>query len=162
MRVGEICCRDVVTAEQDETVLEVAKSMRLLDAREVVVVGREGGRRRPLGILTDRGIVVDLLACGIDVNTTCVAEVMERDLHLLHEEEELAEVLATLGTSGRLDLPVVNRLGDLVGLLRRSDLLELLGEQLAVLISLSGDAEPPCRESDVSPGRLAAGRPPME
>jgi len=163
MRVGEICDRNVVTAELDESVLDVARSMRLQGVREVLVVGREGGRRRPLGVLTDRSIVVDLLAREIDLKRAVVAEVMDRDLLLLHEDEELPDALAALRSTRQLWLPVVNGLGDLVGRLGRDDLLEILGEQLSALLSLSGDgAGGSGRDETAVAGRMISRRPPMD
>jgi len=60
---------------------------------------------------------------------------------MLHEDEGLSDAIALLRITDRRCLPVVNGLGDLVGLLTRDDVLEFLGEHLAGLLSLTGDFE---------------------
>jgi len=140
MRVGDFC-RSVATAERDDTVLDVARIMRQQGVREVVVVAREGGRRRPLGVLTDREIVTELVAEQRDLEQTPVCGVMDTGLQLLHEDEGLSDAIAMLRSIDRRCLPVVNGLGDLVGLLTRDHVLEFLGEQFAGLLSLGGEVE---------------------
>lgn len=63
MTVGEICNRRVVIAHKRDTILEAATRIRDFHVGTLVVVeDREGSLRVPVGILTDRDIVVGVLA----------------------------------------------------------------------------------------------------
>jgi len=146
MKVGDFCKRQVVTVERDETILDAAKLMRWHSVGEVVAIDREGGRRSPLGVLTDREIVVEFLAQEIDVSKVSVGEVMDLDLQVVSEEEGLIELVASMRTRGVQRLPVVNARGDLVGILTLDDVMEVLEEQLASLVGLLGSERLPERD----------------
>jgi CBS domain-containing protein len=79
MTVGEICTRSVVTASPTETIVEAARRMRDRHVGDLVVV--TDGELRPLGMLTDRDIVVSAVAQSADrLSSLLVADVMSRDL----------------------------------------------------------------------------------
>ena len=64
--IGEICNRDVVVASRDMTVAAAAQLMRHDHVGTLVVCDRlDGGRRVPVGIVTDRDIVVEVVAPNI-------------------------------------------------------------------------------------------------
>ena len=146
MKVGELCNRQAVTVERDEMILDAAKQMRWHQVGEVVVIDRQGGRRRPLGLLTDHDIVVEALAQDIDVSRVAVGDLIDGDLHLANEEDGLFEVLASLRTRGTRCVPVVNGRGDLVGILTLDEVMEVLGEQLMMLVGLLGQERAQERE----------------
>ena len=64
MTVGELCNRAVVFAREEETVREAARRMRDMHVGDLVIVREEDGRRVPVGIVTDRDLVVGPLAAG--------------------------------------------------------------------------------------------------
>jgi len=80
MTIGEICVRDVVTATRDTPVLEAARLMRSRHVGDIVVV--ESGKRGPVpvGIVTDRDIVVGIISPGIEVAGLTMGDIMGRDL----------------------------------------------------------------------------------
>ena len=65
MTVGKFCNRDVIIAEKERTVIEVAKLMRHHHVGDVVIVSSNGNGTKPIGILTDRDIVIELVACDV-------------------------------------------------------------------------------------------------
>ena len=60
--VGEVCVREVVFGRPEESVLEIAKRMREHHVGTVVLVREEGDTRTPVSIVTDRDIVVEVVA----------------------------------------------------------------------------------------------------
>ena len=58
MTCGEFCNRQVVIARRDERVAEAARRLRDFHVGTLIVVAEQDGRRIPVGILTDRDLVV--------------------------------------------------------------------------------------------------------
>jgi len=66
MPISEICNREVVIVQRHNTILEAAQLMRQHHVGDVVVVEERGGVRVPVGIVTDRDLVVEIMAPAID------------------------------------------------------------------------------------------------
>lgn len=66
MSVSEICNRRVVVMQRDETVSEAAKLMRQHHVGAVVVVEDRNGIRVPVGIVTDRDLIMEIMAFELD------------------------------------------------------------------------------------------------
>ncbi len=66
MPIGEICNRDTVIVKRDDTALEAAKLMRQHHVGDVVVVEERDGAQIPVGIVTDRDLVVEIMATELD------------------------------------------------------------------------------------------------
>jgi len=60
MTAGEYCNREVVITGQDASVTEAAMLMRHHHVGDIVVVEKQGGKTLPIGIITDRDIVVEV------------------------------------------------------------------------------------------------------
>ena len=133
MTVGEICTRQVVTVCPDEGVLDVARLMRDKHVGDVVVLSGDE-TARPIGIITDRDIVVGILATAPDkLDSLRVGDVMTTDLVTAPEGDTLDAALALMRTSGVRRLPVVNVHGFLRGILTFDDIVELMSEEMSVL-----------------------------
>jgi CBS domain-containing protein len=136
VKVGEFCNREVVIAPQDMNVLEAAKLMRQYHVGNVVVVEKRENRSAPVGILTDRDIVVELLAKEIDVSLFSIGEVMTFDLTTAWDEEDIIDTVKKMKLKGIRRIPVVDKEGSLIGILALEDLIELIAEQLGDLVAL--------------------------
>ena len=66
MAISEFCHRNVVCATRDTTVTEAANLMRQHHIGDVIIVETRAGKQVPVGIVTDRDIVVEVIAAGID------------------------------------------------------------------------------------------------
>jgi len=64
MRVGDVCTRSVVHCTKNASALEAAKLMRDGHIGNVVIVDERDGRTEPIGVVSDRDIVVQLVAKG--------------------------------------------------------------------------------------------------
>ena len=136
MSAGEYCNRDVVVIEKTESVREAINLMRKNHVGDVVVVEMRENASIPLGILTDRDIVVEILAEDVDLDTIIVGDVMSYQLLTINEETKLLDATKQMHIKGVRRLPVVNELGELQGILSVDDVLELIVEQLSDIVGL--------------------------
>jgi CBS domain-containing protein len=133
MSVGQICNRDTVIVRKEESVVDAAKLMREFHVGSVVVVEDTEGGVKPVGILTDRDLAVEILAAELDPNAVAVGDVMSYELAAAREEDGLWDTLQRMRAKGIRRLPVVNGQGLLTGILTSDDLLELLAGELGQL-----------------------------
>lgn len=132
--IGEICNREVVLATRETPVVAAARLMRQYHVGSVVVVDQvNGDRRMPVGIVTDRDLVVEIVATELDPRTITVGDVMASELVTARETEGLTEATEIMRYKGVRRLPVVGDDGRLVGIVSVDDLLEILAEQMSDL-----------------------------
>jgi CBS domain-containing protein len=132
MSVGEYCVHKVVTAHPEETVQTAAQHMVQREVGALVIT--EG--TTPVGIVTDRDLVIRVLAAGDDPQTITLRTVMTPRLVCVSEATSLEEAVARMRTSHIRRLVVVNQAGELVGIFTLDDLLELVGEYQETLVGL--------------------------
>jgi CBS domain-containing protein len=136
MRVGEICNREVVVIDREASLLEAAKVMRSQHVGTVVVVEKQDGNPIPVGILTDRDMVIALIAEEVPLSAVSVGDVMSFELIIARESDDLFATVEHMRDKGIRRLPVVAENGSLVGILAVDDVLDLLAEQLNALVRL--------------------------
>lgn len=136
MAVGEICNREVVIAEKALSVVDAAQLMRKHHVGDLVVVEKKAGRRHPVGIVTDRDIVVEVVAAEVNPDALKVGDIMGPEVATVGEGEGLFEALRHMRDKGVRRMPVVDRDGGLVGILTLDDLLSLLAEEMTELAKL--------------------------
>jgi CBS domain-containing protein len=134
MNAGQVCTRRVITADPNETVGEVARRMRESHVGDVVIADSQN---RPVGIVTDRDIVVSAVAQSPDkVGTLVAGEVMSRDVITVRATEDIDAALRKMQKHGIRRLPVVGTDGRLEGILTLDDLLEVMSNEFTELINL--------------------------
>jgi len=138
MLIGEICNREVIVIDKDSTIMEAAQLMRKHHVGTLVVVDENSvaGKAIPVGILTDRDIVIEVIAEDVDFNTIIVGDVMSYELITSGEADGVWDTMERMRIRGIRRVPVVNKAGELVGILAVDDLLELLAEELTDLSKL--------------------------
>jgi len=107
-------------------------------------------QRRPIGIVTDRDLVVRVIAAGKDPIATPVGKIMTRELKVIDEGGPIESALGIMRGRGVRRVPVVDRKGKLVGILSLDDVLGLLAEEFAQIGGVLDRnkrraAEPGCR-----------------
>lgn len=137
MSIGELCNRNVVIVDRTESVREAARLMREHHVGDVVVVEETAGGKKPVGILTDRDIVIEMVAEGVDLDAISVGDAMSSELLILAESDELADTTAKMRARGVRRAPVVDNAGLLVGILTLDDILEVVAGELADLVRLT-------------------------
>ncbi len=126
MSVGRICTRYVDLADAEETVQAAARRMAERKVGTLVILNRAD---EPIGIVTDRDLVVRVLAQGKDPHQTRVEEVMTRSLTTVSEATPIEHALAIMRAGGFRRLPVTAGDGTLAGLVSLDDILSLLAEE---------------------------------
>lgn len=139
MTAGRICVRSVQTAAPDETVRQAARRMAQARVGSLVVVGPD---QRPLGILTDRDLVLRCVADERNPDETQVGEVMTAPVDRVHESTPIETALSRMEGVDSRRLVVVDDEDRLAGLLALDDVLELLAEEAATIGRLVGEHLP--------------------
>lgn len=131
MRVKNLCKPDVVKVGPRESVVEAARRMREHHVGYLVVTDdAEGAPAVPVGVLTDRDIVVEAVAQSVDPATLTVADIMSRQPSTLDGEVELQVALERMRQLGVRRLPVAGDRGEVVGVLSLDEIIEALALDL--------------------------------
>lgn len=136
MPISEVCNREVIIARRDETALEAAKLMRERNVGTLVVVDECDGIRVPVGIVTDRDLVVEILAPEVDPTFIRIGDIMRPDLAKVIGSCGVFEAIQYMRGKGVRRLPVVDDDGGLQGIVTLDDLLSLLAEEFGALARL--------------------------
>ncbi|MBI1283421.1 MAG: CBS domain-containing protein [Thiobacillus sp.] len=136
MPISELCNREVVVAEKSLSVAEAARLMRTHHVGDIVVVEQREGCNYPVGIVTDRDIVVEVVAAAVSPESFKVGDIMVPEVATVRESEGLFEALRYMRDKGVRRMPVVDGSGGLVGILTLDDLLTLLAEEMTELAKL--------------------------
>jgi CBS domain-containing protein len=132
MNIGDLCRRNVVTVQRGDELSLAARLMREHHVGFLVVVEStdRAGLERAVGVLTDRDLVVSVLARDIDARTLRVEDVMTPEPVTVREGDTLEFALAQMRHLGVRRLPVVNECGALAGVVSLDDVLAQLARQL--------------------------------
>ncbi|OPY16135.1 MAG: inosine 5'-monophosphate dehydrogenase [Syntrophus sp. PtaU1.Bin005] len=136
MPIGEICNRDVVIVRRKDSILDAAKLMRQYHVRGLVVVEDRDGEVAPVGIVTDRDLVVELIAKEVPLDSVFVEDVMSPELFSVSESRGIWDTIQYMRGRGIRRVVVVNERETLLGILSIEDLLELLADELSDLARL--------------------------
>jgi CBS domain-containing protein len=137
MQIGEIATVQTVCCKRDETVQGVALLMRKNHVGDLVVVDQLDGERIPVGIVTDRDIVVSVIALGLDPSSLLAGDIMSDDLMTVGESDDVYATIEQMRFRGIRRVPVVNVAGGLTGIVSADDLLEFLAEEMGELSRIS-------------------------
>ncbi|MBS0485301.1 MAG: CBS domain-containing protein [Proteobacteria bacterium] len=136
MSVGEICNREVIVIQRDATVVEAAKLMRQYHVGAVIVVEKRDGRQVPVGVVTDRDLVIEVVATELDENVITVGDIMAQEVFTIKESAASYEAIELMRRRTARRLPVVDDAGELTGILTLDDALQLLSAELLDLAKL--------------------------
>ena len=136
MNVGEICSRNVVHVSKQDSVLDVARIMREQHVSAVIVVDIVNGEIWPQGMITDRDLVLEVLAVKIDPSVVKAEDILTSELICVTETHDVTQALKYLRYYGVKRAPVVNIEGVLVGIFSIQDSLSNLSEEFSQLMKL--------------------------
>ena len=144
MTVSQICNPNVATIDAAQGVVDAATLMRHEHVGDLIVIESRRGASVPIGILTDRDIVVGVVAKRVAPDSVTVGDTMTRDVLTVREDASLEFALREMRRRGVRRVPVVRASGDLVGIIAADDIIQHLAMQLgrlADVIRLEQDAE---------------------
>jgi CBS domain-containing protein len=121
--------RELVVCAPDDSVEKVANLMK--DGNVGAVLVEANGR--PVGIVTDRDLVVRCLALGADPTRMTAEVAMSAPVETVPETAGIYEVAAIMSRTCARRVPIVDRKGRAVGLLSFDDLFELLAAEIDAL-----------------------------
>jgi CBS domain-containing protein len=136
MSTGKICNREVIVIQRDATIVEAAKLMRQFHVGALIVVEKRDGRQIPVGIVTDRDLVVEVVATELDAAVITAGDIMAAEVFTIKENTASHEAIEFMRRKTIRRLPVVDESGELTGILTLDDALQLLSEELLDLAKL--------------------------
>ncbi len=133
MPIKECSNPNVVFCDADSAIVEVAALMRRHHVGDVVVTEIADGRRVPVGIVTDRDIVVETIAEQVDVSAFTAGDLMSTPVATVKESDGVLETLRVMREHKVRRLPVVTENGALAAIVSADDLLNLLAGELSMM-----------------------------
>jgi CBS domain-containing protein len=133
--VRELMAEPVVTVTADATLTEAARMMRDADIGDVIVVKKA----KPVGVLTDRDIVVRGIAENRTPGTVTAGEICSTDVVSIAPDAEISQAIALMRRAAVRRLPVTE-MGELIGVLSLGE-LAIERDETSVLADISS-AEP--------------------
>jgi CBS domain-containing protein len=132
MKAAKLCKHPVVTGHRDMTIKEAAALMRAEHVGALVIVD-DRDDKQPVGMLTDRDIVVGGVALGLDLDVITAEMLMTDKLALVKASDTTDQVFSKMRVHGARRMPVVGDDGALLGIVTMDDLIEEIGKELANL-----------------------------
>jgi signal-transduction protein with cAMP-binding, CBS, and nucleotidyltransferase domain len=127
--LSEVINKNVVTIAPTAAISEAAYLMMNEDVGALVVVD---GDTRPVGMITDRDLVVSAMAEGVNPEEITVEEIMTKELVTVDEDTDIFEMLSVLSENSIRRLPVT-RVGRLKGIVSVDDLIVVVATELVNL-----------------------------
>jgi len=128
MKLKNVCTLDVACCTGTTTIAEAARLMRQHHTGNLVVIDDADEERIPVGIITDRDIVVEVLGRALNPAITTVASVMSTQVVVADANEDVADAVDRMRAHGVRRIPVTGDDGALVGIFTLDDLLKLNAE----------------------------------
>ncbi|MEI6002668.1 CBS domain-containing protein [Paraburkholderia bengalensis] len=135
MKVKDICSRGTVHIPMSCTLQEAATQMRDQHVGTLVVTGG-GSTNRIAGIVTDRDIVLKAVTRTISPRELLVTDVMTPYVVTVDADADVVDAMQAMSCHGVRRVPVTNAEQDIIGVLSLDDVIEALGQDLALLSSI--------------------------
>jgi CBS domain-containing protein len=136
MLLKDICTTDVVYCGRQTTLAQVARLLRARHTGDVVVVDDPDGERVPVGLITDRDIVVKVIGADLDPRQVTAGQLMRTPLVTAADSEDSSQAIARMRAHGVRRLPVTGSAGRLVGIVTLDDLLRLIVADAGTLLDI--------------------------
>jgi CBS domain-containing protein len=135
MNVGQHCKRGVISIRASADVADAAKLMRDEHVGFLVVFKEGDEIRKPVGVITDRDIVLLVTARDVNAHDVTVADVMTPQPLIANEHDDMTDLLQAMRLAGIRRVPVVDSRGALTGVIAADDAIDLI---TALLCDISG------------------------
>lgn len=132
MDISSLCKREIVSVRANASIREAAEAMRFHHVGALVVTDPEEPGRA-VGFVTDRNLVVDILATGLPVEGQTIGSLCSTNLVGIASTATVQEAAQAMRRAGVRRLLVVRPGGTLVGLVSADDLFEEIAGELEAL-----------------------------
>jgi CBS domain-containing protein len=133
MHIADICTRRVIGITAASSVADAARTMAQHQVGALIVVESRDERDVPVGVLTDRDIVLSVVAEGRDPARLNVAQVMSCGAVTCRDDADLVDVARMMRSRGARRLPVLDAGGHIVGVVSAHDVVCALQKELSEL-----------------------------
>jgi CBS domain-containing protein len=130
MKLSELCNNKVVTVTSEDTVFYACKLLRNEHVGCLVVVDLYEGNSKPIGIITDRDVVVKVIAPDVVINKVLVKDVIDSKFITANINDDPHTALVLMRKHGIRRIPIINDTGELEGIITIDDLFEYLSNEL--------------------------------
>jgi len=137
MQIRDICKRSIATCNRGASALEIAQLMRSSHVGHVIVVDEVNGSPMPIGIVTDRDLVLRVMACGVEPKSLCAGDLIDGPLDTVLESEAVYDAIWHMRRRGVSRMPVVDKLGRLQGMLSKDDVTKFLVNELSEAVAVA-------------------------
>lgn len=142
MDAGELCTRKTVIIGEDKSVKAAAKLMKQYNVGSLVVTKPKDDHNLPIGIITDRDILIHVIAEEKSMEDIKVRAIMKAPVITVQETTTLYDALMKMRYNGIRRVPVVNGHGLLTGILSIDDILENISKELNEITQIFKKEEP--------------------
>ena len=131
MSIENIIQRNIVTISSNATIHDAAKQMYEKHVGAIIVVGnKEGKKKTPMGILTDRDIALSFGKNGKIDPYSKLSEVMTPNVVMCTPKDDIVDIIKKMKANGVRRIPVVNERDQLLGIITADDVIKKLGNEL--------------------------------
>jgi CBS domain-containing protein len=136
MLLKDICTVEAVCCKPNTTVLAVARLMRQRHVGDVIVVDDPQSDQTPIGVVTDRDIVVEVLGKELDPSKVTVREIMRTPVVVAGTSEDASQAVERMKLHGVRRIPIMDENLKLAGIVCLDDLLGRLASDAAALAEI--------------------------
>ena len=119
-KVSDVMTPNPLCVMENDSIREVARMMRDGDCGAVPVVDSKD-KKKLVGMITDRDIVIRVVAEGKNPEHATVADAMTRGVHSVKEDESIDSVYQIMSKEQVRRVPVVGRNDEVVGIVAVAD-----------------------------------------
>jgi CBS domain-containing protein len=135
MRAKDLTPSVIVTTDESTSIMDAARLMRDKGIGDIVVTRGSGRETQPIGLITDRDIVVHAIACDQDLDKITAGDLRVRELVTVAPEADLTEITAAMNQYGVRRVLIATD-SELLGLVSMDDVIQAVAELLNNLSSL--------------------------
>jgi len=129
MTIATIMSKTIITATADSSILEVARLMYSKHVGQIIIIADA----TPIGIVTDRDLVLNFAKSGVLDPASKVVSIMSHNVITVRAHDDIYETLQKMKDNGVRNLPVVSNEGHLIGMATLDDCLKILGDEINFL-----------------------------
>ncbi|MGZ9165662.1 MAG: CBS domain-containing protein [Anaerolineales bacterium] len=126
-KAREVMTKDLIYASPQDTIVAVAQLMKNEDIGPVLIVDNDDSKTL-VGIVTDRDLVLKVIAEGHDPKTTRVEEVMSKELVTCRADDDVDVAMQAMAQFQLRRIPIVDNDDRLVGIISQADVATRVGE----------------------------------
>ena len=136
MNIGSICRRRIVTIDSKATLAQAAAQMRDRHVGALVVTAASPEGLRVTGVVTDRDLVIHVLAQSVDGSEFAIADLANRRIASVSEKDDTSLALDVMREFGVRRLLVTDAEGRLTGIVSLDDMLDACAEMFSGLAAV--------------------------